>query len=323
LTDQRPVNTTQITSWDVLEPAGWFDNVIRYKPAKGIFGKLLMMCDLAKKIRKVSPEILYDLSSYRTKKQHLRDKVFFQWIAGIPDFRGYEIVEKPPKGADGFLPRVEPEWKRLLRAVGVNEFHGDYQLSIPEAAQQKTEKLLGELKMQDNSSLIAMGPGSKMPAKRWPEERFMELTKKVLAESERIAVLILGGVEDAEIAKRLSQQTGRKVYNLAGQLTIYEAAAVLQKCVAYIGNDTGTMHLAAMVKTPCVAIFSARDYPGWWEPYGEGHIILRKETDCAGCMLEVCEEHNNECINLVIVDQVFEAAQKLLQSNKKLSIRKE
>jgi ADP-heptose:LPS heptosyltransferase len=177
--------------------------------------------------------------------------------------------------------------------------------------------------MQDNSSLIAMGPGSKMPAKRWPEERFMELTKKVLAESERIAVLILGGVEDAEIAKRLSQQTGRKVYNLAGQLTIYEAAAVLQKCVAYIGNDTGTMHLAAMVKTPCVAIFSARDYPGWWEPYGEGHIILRKETDCAGCMLEVCEEHNNECINLVIVDQVFEAAQKLLQSNKKLSIRKE
>jgi hypothetical protein len=40
-------------------------------------------------------------------------------------------------------------------------------------------------------------------------------------------------------------------------------------------------------------------------------------------MLEVCKEHKNKCINLVTVDQAFEAAQRLLQFNKKLAIRKE
>jgi heptosyltransferase III len=319
LTDQRPEKSSYVTSQDVLEPTSWFDEFISYKSAKGIFGRLSMMLNLTKKIRKISPEVLYDLSSYRSKKQHLRDKLFFKWIAGIPDYRGYEIFEKPLKGPDGLLPRVEPEWKRLLRAVGGKETEYNFQLSIPEAAQQKVEMLLGELKRRDNHNLIAMGLGSKMPAKRWPAERFMELAERLLKEYERTAILILGGVEDTGIGKKFSQHAGGKVYNLAGQLTIYEAAAVLQKCVAYIGNDTGTMHLAAMVKTQCVALFSARDYPGWWEPYGEGHIILRKETNCAGCMLEVCDKYNNKCLKLITVGEVYESITKIFQANAQIT----
>jgi heptosyltransferase III len=74
------------------------------------------------------------------------------------------------------------------------------------------------------------------------------------------------------------------------------------------------MHLAAMAGLPCVGLFSARDYPGLWEPYGEGHTILRKEISCAGCMLEICAEKANACLKLITVDEVMSATTELLRA---------
>jgi ADP-heptose:LPS heptosyltransferase len=99
---------------------------------------------------------------------------------------------------------------------------------------------------------------------------------------------------------------------MAGKLTIYGSAAVLEHCITYIGNDTGTMHLGGMVGVPCVALFSARDYPGKWEPYGEKHRIIRKDTDCAGCMREVCSR-NNDCLMRISVDEVLKEAKGLIR----------
>jgi ADP-heptose:LPS heptosyltransferase len=85
----------------------------------------------------------------------------------------------------------------------------------------------------------------------------------------------------------------------------------LQRCLAYVGNDAGTMHLAGMVGIPCVGLFSARDYPGQWEPYGEGHVILRHETECAGCMRTVCP-YDNRCLDLISVDEAERAVNSIV-----------
>ncbi len=113
------------------------------------------------------------------------------------------------------------------------------------------------------------------------------------------------------IGEELCADWGKRSYNFAGKLSVYGSAAVLEKCAAYIGNDTGTMHLAAMVGIPCVAIFSARDYPGKWEPYGEGHTILRYDTNCAGCMLEICPQQNR-CLNSITTENVLAPVMKML-----------
>jgi ADP-heptose:LPS heptosyltransferase len=62
--------------------------------------------------------------------------------------------------------------------------------------------------------------------------------------------------------------------------------------------------LAGFVGVPCVAIFSARDIPGKWVPYGSAHRILRRQTDCAGCMLEVCDR-KNLCLTRITTDAVL------------------
>lgn len=48
-----------------------------------------------------------------------------------------------------------------------------------------------------------------------------------------------------------------------------------------------------MVGKPCLAQFGAKDYPGKWEPTGSNHVILRRDVECAGYMLEECKGFNN------------------------------
>src|SRR6185436_8742560 len=159
----------------------------------------------------------------------------------------------------------------------------------------------------------AIAPGSKMPAKRWPAERFREAGERLLRERPGLALIVLGGGEDKALGEGLCRDWGPRAHNLAGALSVYESAAALERCRAYLGNDTGAMHLAALVGVPCIALFSARDHPGQWEPPGEGHTVLRHEIECAGCRLEVCTERGNECLRLIGVDEACAAVRRVLQ----------
>ena len=62
-----------------------------------------------------------------------------------------------------------------------------------------------------------------------------------------------------------------------------------------------------------MAVFSSRDLPGKWDPYGSGHITLRKTVPCEGCLLEECP-NNMECIKLITVKEVFDACARIISS---------
>jgi len=100
---------------------------------------------------------------------------------------------------------------------------------------------------------------------------------------------------------------GPRIVNWAGSLSVLESAEALRRCTLYLGNDTGIMHLAAAVGTRCIAIFSARDHPGKWYPYGQGHVVIRKQIPCEGCYLTVCEEHRMACLMEINVEEVCQA----------------
>jgi ADP-heptose:LPS heptosyltransferase len=149
-----------------------------------------------------------------------------------------------------------------------------------------------------------------MPAKRWPIDRFAEVGQKLIEQFD-IWPIVFGGVEDADDAEFLLRAWGRG-HNAAGQLSLRGSAAGLKHCRLYVGNDTGTMHLAASVGTPCIAIFSARDFPGRWYPYGDGHQVLRASIDCEGCGLVECLDRKNECLNRITVPAVLAACESIL-----------
>jgi ADP-heptose:LPS heptosyltransferase len=149
-----------------------------------------------------------------------------------------------------------------------------------------------------------------MPAKRWPIERFGAVVA-ALMERHDIWPVVLGGPEDRAHAELLLSTWGRG-YNAAGNLSVRGSAMALQSCALYLGNDTGTMHLAAAAGTPCAAIFSARDWPGAWYPYGVPQRIFRTGLDCEGCYLVECTERGNECLTRIAVAEVVAGCEELL-----------
>jgi ADP-heptose:LPS heptosyltransferase len=75
--------------------------------------------------------------------------------------------------------------------------------------------------------------------------------------------------------------------NRIGRTTLDQLIDELRKCRLLITNDTGTMHLAALLGVPVVAIFGSTE-ASLTGPLGNGHIILRHHVECSPCFLREC-----------------------------------
>jgi ADP-heptose:LPS heptosyltransferase len=155
-----------------------------------------------------------------------------------------------------------------------------------------------------------------MPAKRWPVDRYSAAVAKLI-EMFDVWPVVFGGPEDKPLGDRLLGDWNRG-YNAAGALGLRSAAAALKRSQLYLGNDTGTMHLAAAVDAPCVAIFSAREWPGAWYPECRQRRILRSDVECEGCGLEDCTKEKNRCLQLITVDQVVAVSAEILHQRTEL-----
>jgi lipopolysaccharide heptosyltransferase III len=307
LTDrQRHLRT--VDAWDVLGPTGFLDDVL-YLPVPWTFG------DLARAraaIRALDGERMYYLTPMpRTAWQVWRDRFFFQTLCGIPTIVGLRSTPPyPARDRRHRLIRLESESTRLRASIAggaISAVPGPTDHRLPLTAAHR-ERAAARLAAFSGSRMIAFATGSKMPAKMWPLERFAAAGSDLLARDPDIRLLVLGGgAEERQQAETLTSAWGARSVNLVG-LPIWDTAAVLERCSLYVGNDTGTMHLAASVGVPCVAIFSARDNPGRWEPAGAGHVVLRRDVPCAGCVLADCVEHQKICLTTIAVDEVVAAA---------------
>jgi ADP-heptose:LPS heptosyltransferase len=318
LSDSHP-NSGYVGCAQVYEGTRVFADFIAYPVRRGR-RQLYEMGKLLWEIRQRNFDLLIYLAPVlRAKSDRRRDALFFRG-AGIKrsiGFDGYDDTSNLSFSAP--LPLVRHEADELLtrlRAAGIGtpaDGCGCMDLKLGEKESRAVDSWLGRMPTDDGRAWIGVGPGSKMPSKVWPVERFAE-SVATLVERYSFWPVVFGGPADREIGNRLVEQWGCG-FNAAGQLALRESAEALRRCRFYLGNDTGTMHLAAAVGTRCIAIFSSREHPGRWYPYGKGHTVLRTPIDCEGCMLVVCGERHNECLNRITVDDVVHAAERMLQSS--------
>jgi len=163
LTDRHPNRNSLVSSWDILGPTGWFDDVIFYVPAKGLWNTLKKLFFLIKKLYSVAPAHIFNLSPARNPWQCWRDRFFFQHLFGVANYRDSGIYVKPRKDHKGYLPRVVPEWNRLLRIVGLEGENFIFRLPIPEIERERVRQILQEEQITKNTMLLAIGPGSNRP----------------------------------------------------------------------------------------------------------------------------------------------------------------
>ena len=317
LCDRHPGKSHVLAS-DLLRGAGIFDDYLSYPVARS--GELMRrahMAGLLATIRRGRFDTLVYLAPNNRKPEQIeRDRRFFH-LAGIRNFigmDGFERLELKQTGRP--MKMMARESQLLLRRLAASDLRVEpedesrFDLGLGPEDDATVSSWTAHLPSDEGRVWVAVGPGSKMPAKRWPLRRFQEVVVDLIKEFD-IWPVVFGGEEDRVIGEWLLAQWGRG-YNAAGALDVRTAAAGLKRCALFVGNDTGTMHLAAAVGVPCVAIFSSREPPGIWFPAGEGHRVFRSEIECEGCELIECIELGNECLKRIGYDEVVAACRELI-----------
>ncbi|HEY5743251.1 MAG TPA: glycosyltransferase family 9 protein [Terrimicrobiaceae bacterium] len=319
LLSDRQQGKSWVVGKDILDGTGLVDGFESYTVFDKRVTRIRIFLERARLWLKVREggfdAVVYLAPSLRKPRQVIRDKVFFR-SAGIQQLLGFSGFPFPRRPSDsGFLAREPHEAELLLRRItqsGIKEGTATFRLPIPNPRQMRARCWIERQTNAHGKTWIAVCPGSKMPVKIWPEERFAEVVHHLIADFD-IWPVVFGSIEEKVLAERLVT-VWRRGTIASGQLGIQDGIEVMKRCRLFLGNDTGAMHMAVVAGIQCVSIFSARAPEGSWYPYGQGHVVFRKKVRCEGCMLNRCVKEEMKCILSISVDEVYEGCRALLES---------
>lgn len=310
-----PVNVKAPPAAAILDHTGLIHSFIRY-----VVGTRspLELSRLWWTLLRWRPEVLVYLGSSRGIVSAQRDERFFRFC-GIRRMIGVPITDDMQKNL--WQPEhqaLEPEAERLTRNIAQlgDAYLGDassWNLHLTPEELARADAALNSLA---DKPLIAMSVGTKVQSKDWGRDNWRTLLAKLAVLYPGYGLALSGAPEESEASEFAGdgwrQAGGGPIVNLCGKLTPRESAAAFRRARLFVGHDSGPMHLAAAVQTPCVAIFAARNKPRVWYPYGSQHRVLYHRTECWGCGLETCIEENKRCLTSITPDEVVDQVRAVL-----------
>lgn len=202
----------------------------------------------------------------------------------------------------------------LVGAIGLTTDTTDLVLEVPPEAHTGLDTALREVDLTSGGPLVVIHPGCSMPARTYPWEMFADVAS-LLVEELGARVVITGAAEEAELVERvrggMRPASRRSAYTFAGRLPFPEFSALIERADLTITNNTGPMHISAVVKTPVVALFALTNPPEQWGPWRVPHRLLNHDVPCRICYSRICP-YGHECLRLVTPEMVVAAAAELL-----------
>jgi len=174
--------------------------------------------------------------------------------------------------------------------------------------------MLKNLDIGNEKKLICFQVGAANKFKIWPEEKFIELGKKLTEYGGNIIIFILGSKEEKIFCDTIAKKIGENSISLAGLLSLKELGALIELTDLLVTNDTGTMHIAIALKTKTISLFCPT-YSWGVGPIQDLHLhkIIQKDRPCNPCLTKKCK--NPFCMNLIEVEEVFKITIENLYEN--------
>ncbi|HEV2532593.1 glycosyltransferase family 9 protein [Phenylobacterium sp.] len=165
--------------------------------------------------------------------------------------------------------------------------------------------------------ILALAPAANWVGKTWPLERFSQVAIRLLrnrgAALENGRLMVLGGRGEANLGRDLKEVVQRgKLIDIAGKVDLLTAYACLKRARLFIGNDSGTMHLAAAAGIPTLGLFGPSD-ERHYAPWGETARTVRGARSFEQIQAVDPRLNQEYCHMMDLgVDAVLHAAQQLL-----------
>jgi ADP-heptose:LPS heptosyltransferase len=162
--------------------------------------------------------------------------------------------------------------------------------------------------------LVLLQPGSSDPRRCWPAASFAAVGDALAAMGARVAV---NGTEaEAPLVGRVIRTMRAPAIDLSGKLDLGGLCGLIERAACVVSNDTGPLHLALAIGTPCVGIF-------WLTNLIDGtplrpsllRAALSLRQDCPVCGLPNLRQrcsHEASFVADVPVEQVIRMAREVL-----------
>lgn len=225
-------------------------------------------------LRRLRPEVTLD-------PQGLTKSGMVAWLSGAR--RRIGLARPAAREINPWLQteRVAPSeqhrvrrYLQLLRPLGIEQAAARFDLAIPPAVQQAMDEAIAA--RGETGPFAVLNPGAGWDAKRWPEERYAQVARH-LAACGWTSVVAWAGDRERAWAEAIVTAAGGAAL-LAPPTSLVELAALLKRARLFVGSDTGPLHLAAAVGTPCVALFGASSGQDCG-PLGPQHVVLQRAWD--------------------------------------------
>jgi heptosyltransferase-2 len=239
--------------------------------------------------------------------------------AGVPERWGYptsarrvlltkRAIRKRPRQ----LSHHADYFRVLVRGLGFEVGDEAPRISSSTATRAKTDALLAQLRVPAGATLVGLAPGAAYgEAKQWPPDRAAALAAKLVRGRDATCVIV-GAVHDRTAARAIetwlranAPDAVSRVVDLTGKTSVTGLIGITERCLAFVSNDSGAMHVAAAMGRPVIAIFGPTDEKST-RPVGDGHVVLTANVFCRPCMLRDCPI-DHRCMKRIDVDRVFEA----------------
>ncbi|GGB22099.1 glycosyltransferase family 9 protein [Puia dinghuensis] len=240
------------------------------------------------------------------KKQSFSfDKLNIQkWL-----YTNFKINRLPPV-------HIVDRYLDTVKTFGIKNDGAGLDYFIPPGDELKPE----DIPTSHQAGYIGLVIGAALATKRLPLHKLQTICKET-----RHPIILLGGPEDADIAKQLSAIDPVKIYNACGLFNINESAALVRQARLIVTHDTGLMHIAAAFKRPIVSIWG-NTVPefGMYPYYGENYlyhfrggllgdkpdvIMEVKGLSCRPCSkigYNKCPKGHFKCMEKQAVDRIFQ-----------------
>lgn len=259
---------------NLLETNPYLDKVIF--PARGTVFSPLGIWKIAKEIRKerytIGVELSYPVQWFFRicgieKRVSFGKRAFF-WL--FPYLNQYD--------------RDKHAWEHFMTAI--DKLNGyayrddkGYELFLTEDDRKFADEFLTDWKEE---RIVAIHPGARCNKnKRWEVNKIIELCN-LLFKNFKVKIIIVGGKEDEFASEEILKKSIADIRIATGKTTLRQTAAIVERCVLYIGADSGPLHVAASTKTPVLAIFASSN-PANFRPLGERNIVVQPNAGCVSC----------------------------------------
>ena len=228
--------------------------------------------------------------------------------------------------------RVEPAlhrsdaYLRLAARAGAAGATTGGALRLTEADRSFAVGVVSDLGWPSGAPLVFVNPAAAKTPRAWSDPRFVRLVETLLERHEGLRVLV--HEHHPFLAPDAWNRHSR--VGVVRRATLVELAAVIERCVLYVGNDSGPMHLAAALGVPTIGIYGSSS-PAITSPAPAlvardeaEHTAVTASLPCAPCRERFFEECPSPptpdgrppCLDQVTVEMVVAALDRRLLSSR-------